>query len=151
MRGSTCFLVSIYKLLLISIYIWENQVKANGQINTVAVTRSTTTSYTYDCRDWSNWWKKCKAYKEKTVTVYQCKPGWQFHSTGCTMAICGGKTNENKACIQSENVTTKFGWQFELSNGTCKSPDKCVGCSKYFYNDGPKCTGDVFIRCRCMF
>lgn len=36
MVGGTCFLVSVFQLLQISVYLWENQFKANGYVHSKA-------------------------------------------------------------------------------------------------------------------
>lgn len=61
------------------------------------------------------------------------------------IAICDDKTNRNGACHQYQLVSKKFGWQWEHSKGSCLYPGQCSCSSVYFYNDGPRCTGNIVL------
>ena len=58
-----------------------------------------------------------------------------------SIAVCNGRTTPDGACQQTQPVMKKDDkWSWINPGGRCESPDRCVGCYKYFYNDGPRCT-----------
>lgn len=60
-----------------------------------------------------------------------------------SIAICDGKTNQSGACQTSQYVPTKKGLTWANSEGSCVYPENCFCKSVYFYNDGPRCTGNI--------
>nr|XP_034332757.1 uncharacterized protein LOC105327902 isoform X2 [Crassostrea gigas] len=133
----TCFLVSVFQLLLISLYPWENQFKANGYVVTYQISYSSK-YHTYCEENWK-WWR-CTRYRTKYRTGYRCADGYHSNSEGsCNYPICDGKTNLNGACEQFQLVQKKSGWQLEHSKGVCIYPRQCSCSSIYFYSDGPRC------------
>lgn len=64
----------------------------------------------------------------------------------CNTAICNGRTNPTGACNQVQEVMTKPDpFSLQYPEGKCISPERCVNCSKYFFNDGPRCTRKHFL------
>lgn len=50
--------------------------------------------------------------------------------------------SQTGACYNFQQVPTRYGLMSKHSEGFCESPENCCCKSPYFYNDGPRCTGN---------
>ncbi|XP_061176006.1 uncharacterized protein LOC133184957 [Saccostrea echinata] len=86
-------------------------------------------------------WKFVCINGSRTATRYKCASGWTTsNNQRCSYAICDGKTTLTGACNQAQMIPTKIGLQRIESGGQCNSPNNCINCNEYYYNDGPRCS-----------
>lgn len=137
MEYSELSVIFLLLLLCKSAEQWEPQLSPYGQ-NVQPVTISYQSKYYRRCGLWS----RCSSYSTHYQTKYQCVPGWRSRgSSSCPYAICNGRTNPTGACNQVQVVMTRFEpSSLQHPEGKCMSPDNCVNCNKYFFNNGPRCT-----------